>query len=95
MTIELTPEHQSMIERVMHSGGYHDAQDVISAALEALAEDVDDAAVTKARKNEPRVSPTAGQERAEAIERLVTFGQRHGLSLGGITIRELRDEARP
>jgi len=56
MTIELTPEHQRMIERVMHSGGYHEAQDVISAALEALAEDVDDVAVMKAREHEPRVS---------------------------------------
>jgi Arc/MetJ-type ribon-helix-helix transcriptional regulator len=40
MTIELTPEHQRMIERVMHSGPYPDAEHVISAALEALAEDI-------------------------------------------------------
>jgi len=31
----------------------------------------------------------------EAIDRLMTFGKRHGLSLGGMTIRELREEARP
>ena len=31
----------------------------------------------------------------EAIERLKTFGNTHGLSLGGMTIRELRHEARP
>ena len=42
-----------------------------------------------------RLPATIEQERAEAIERLVTFGQRHGLSLGGMTIRELRHEARP
>jgi Arc/MetJ-type ribon-helix-helix transcriptional regulator len=42
MTIELTPEHQRMIERVMHSRAYHDAQEVISAALGKLAEDVDE-----------------------------------------------------
>lgn len=34
-------------------------------------------------------------ERREAIERLKTFGRKHGLSLGGMTIRELRQEARP
>jgi hypothetical protein len=34
-------------------------------------------------------------ERLEAIERLRTFGKTHGLSLGGMTIRELRHEARP
>lgn len=31
----------------------------------------------------------------EAIEQLMTFGKTHGLSLGGMTIRELRHEARP
>ncbi len=31
----------------------------------------------------------------EACERLKTFGKRHGLSLGGLTLRELRHEARP
>jgi Arc/MetJ-type ribon-helix-helix transcriptional regulator len=83
MTIELTPEHQRMIERFMHSGTYPDAEHVISAALQALAEDEDGG------------DAVAGQERAEAIEHLVTFGQTNGLSLGGMTIRELRDEARP
>lgn len=34
-------------------------------------------------------------ERRDAIERLKTFGGKHGLSLGGMTIRELRHEARP
>jgi hypothetical protein len=32
---------------------------------------------------------------AEAARRLGTFGKRHGLSLGGITIRELINESRP
>jgi hypothetical protein len=31
----------------------------------------------------------------EAIERLRDFGKNHGLSLGDMTIRELRHEARP
>jgi hypothetical protein len=35
-----------------------------------------------------------GYDRA-AIERLKTFGKTHQLSLGGITIKQLRDEARP
>jgi hypothetical protein len=39
--------------------------------------------------------PEVDQERDEAIERLRTFGKTHGLSLGGITIRELRHEAWP
>jgi Arc/MetJ-type ribon-helix-helix transcriptional regulator len=40
-------------------------------------------------------TPHAEEERAAAIERLKTFGKTHGLSLSGITIRELRHEARP
>jgi hypothetical protein len=39
--------------------------------------------------------PEVDQERVEAIERLRNFGKTHGLSLGGMTIRELRHEARP
>jgi hypothetical protein len=31
----------------------------------------------------------------EAIEKLKGFGKAHGLSLGGMTIRELRQEGRP
>jgi hypothetical protein len=31
----------------------------------------------------------------EAIDRLMSFGKSHGLSLAGMTIRELRAEARP
>ncbi len=32
---------------------------------------------------------------AAAARRLGTFGKRHGLSLGGMTIRQLLDESRP
>lgn len=43
----------------------------------------------------PAKDQAIDQDRVEAIERLVTFGRRHGLSLGDVTIRQLRDEARP
>jgi hypothetical protein len=33
--------------------------------------------------------------RAEAMRRLATFGQRHGLSLGGMTVKQLLQESRP
>lgn len=56
MTIELTPEHQRMTERVMHLGGYHDAQEVIGAALEALADDVVDVAPGPLNVTPQRVS---------------------------------------
>ena len=39
--------------------------------------------------------PVASREVVEAIETLRGFGEAHYLSLGGMTIRELRHEARP
>jgi len=36
-----------------------------------------------------------GDDRQAAIERLRNFGKTHHLFLGGITIQQFRDEARP
>jgi hypothetical protein len=40
-------------------------------------------------------SQTPDSSVAEAARRLGTFGKRHGLSLGGLTIKELLNESRP
>jgi len=37
----------------------------------------------------------ADESVAEAVRRLATFGKRHELSLGGLTIKELLHESRP
>ena len=80
MTILITkPEIEALIRERLKTGEFRDAEDVILQALQAS-------------KHEPSAVET---DRAAAIERLKTFGKRHGLSLGGITLRELRDEARP
>jgi hypothetical protein len=80
MTIQITkPEIEALINQRLQSGGFKDAEDVILQALQAPGTPVLE----------------AGQERRAAIERLKTFGKTHGLSLGGMTIRELRDQARP
>ena len=42
MTIELTPEQERIIARVLHSGAYRDAKEVIGAALGKLAEDIEE-----------------------------------------------------
>jgi len=39
-------------------------------------------------------NPDIEAERAAAIARLKTFGKTRGLSLGGMTLRDLRHEAR-
>ena len=82
MTIDLPPQVERIIRDAVLSGRYHSAEDVLTEAV----------AIWQTQK---AGAITAGEQRTEAIERLKTFGKRHGLSLGGTTIRELRDEARP
>jgi hypothetical protein len=55
---------------------------------------LEDAVHRPIARDKPQASPPAG-EVVEAIERLKSFGKTHGLSLDGMTIRELRHEARP
>ncbi len=79
MTIRITrPEVEALINRRLETGSYKDAEDVILQALKSSE--------AEAKGN--------SAERREAIDRLMTFGKTHGLSLGGMTIRELREEAR-
>jgi len=79
MTIRITrPEVEALINQGLQSGGLKDTEDVILQALQSSAI--------------PALE--ADRERREAIERLKTFGKTYGLSLGGMTIRELRDQAR-
>jgi Arc/MetJ-type ribon-helix-helix transcriptional regulator len=42
MTIEPKPEHERVIDRAIQSGAYRDPGEVISAALEMLAEVIQD-----------------------------------------------------
>jgi Arc/MetJ-type ribon-helix-helix transcriptional regulator len=56
MTIELKPEHQRMIDLAIQSGAYHDTDEVIATALSILAEDIEDGAVSEARRNEQRLT---------------------------------------
>lgn len=80
MTIQITrPEIEALIREQLATGEFKDAEEVILAALES-----------KAHQDRGREA-----KRREAIARLRAFGKEHGLSLGGMTIRELRHEARP
>ena len=80
MTIQITrPEVETLINQRLESGAFKDAEDVILHALQSSS-----------------VRPAELEDqRREAIEQLRTFGKTHGLSLGGMTIRELREQARP
>jgi hypothetical protein len=80
VTIQITrPEVEALIKRRLETGAFKDAEDVILQDL----------------KSSESAERGTTEKRGEAIERLRTFGKAHGLSLGGITIRELRHEARP
>jgi hypothetical protein len=80
MTIQITrPEVEALITRRLKTGSYRDAEDVVLQAL-----------ISSEFETE-----RTSDDRTQAIERLMTFGKRHGLSLGGMTVKELRDEARP
>jgi hypothetical protein len=79
MTIQITkPEVEALINRRLKTGSFKDAEDVILQAL----------------KSSEAETQETDEDRMQAIERLMTFGKTHGLSLGGMTIRELREEAR-
>jgi hypothetical protein len=81
MRIEITnPEIEKRIEERLETGRFKDAEEVI---LHALA----------SSPNPGRVFSEA--ERAEAAQALMTFAKDHGITLGGMTLEELRREARP
>ena len=82
MTVHLSPRIERIVEDTVRSGEYRSAEEVLSEAL----------SVWQARHT--AAEPT-GDDRQAAIERLKNFGKTHHLSLGGITIKQLRDEARP
>jgi Arc/MetJ-type ribon-helix-helix transcriptional regulator len=80
VTIHITsPEVDALINRRLESGAFADAEDVILQALKSSEAD----------------SEETGESRREAIDRRTLFGKTHSLSLGGMTIGELREEARP
>jgi hypothetical protein len=84
--IELEPELEAELARRAATQGVK--IDVYAAGL------LEDTAHLPVAPDKPRISPPAA-EVVEAIERLMNFGKTHELSLGGMTIRELRHEARP
>ena len=83
MTVELPPQTGRIVQEAVLSGYYRSAEDVVTEA------------VAPWEAHQRSGAKSAESERSEAIERLKNFGKAHGLSFGGITIRELRHEARP
>ena len=82
MTVRLPPRIERIVEDAVRSGQYRSAEEVLWEAV----------SVWQAQQ---RAVESTEEERQAAIERLKDFGKSHQLSLGGMTIKQLRDEARP
>lgn len=82
MTIILKPEQEKLLQEAINSGLAHTPDEALDQALESL------------RIRLPH-NATPEAESAAAARRLGSFGKRHGLSLGGLTVKELLHESRP
>ena len=79
MKLELAPEVQAGLLSQAQENGL---------SLEAFAEQV--------LREKSRTGLLHGpSDSADAVRRLATFGKRHNLSLGGMTVKELLRESRP
>ena len=82
MTIVLKPEQEQVLMEAINSGLAQTTDEALDQALAAL------------KNRLPQKGPP-DESVAAAAHRLATFGKRHGLSLGGLTIKELLRESRP
>jgi hypothetical protein len=81
MTIVLRPEQERVLMDAVQSGLAGTADEALNQAIEALRERIPE--------------PSGDYSVAAVARRLGTFGKSHGLSLGGITVKELLSESRP
>jgi hypothetical protein len=70
MVIDLEPEQQRLIDLAIQSGAFHGSKEVIATALAMLAEDVEDGAVSEARRDEPRTTLTEVEAELRALGKL-------------------------
>jgi hypothetical protein len=82
MTIILKPEQEELLRAAIQSGLAETPDEALDQALDTL------------RRRLSKPAPGA-ESTATVARRLATFGKRHGLSLGGGTIKDLLRESRP
>jgi methylmalonyl-CoA mutase cobalamin-binding subunit len=83
MAITLKPEQEQVLMEAIHSGLAQTPEEALDQALESL------------KSRLPQQVSAGVESVASVAHRLATFGKRHGLSLGGMTIQELLRESRP
>lgn len=82
MKITLRPEQEQLLRDAIDSGLARTPAGALDLALDGL------------RLRLPKPAPEA-ESTAVIARRIASFGKRHGLSLGGSTIKELLRESRP
>lgn len=82
MTITLKPEQEQVLIEAVQSGLAETPNEALDQALQAL-------------KNRLPQNGAPDESVAAAARRLATFGKRHGLSLGDLTMKELLRQSRP
>jgi Arc/MetJ-type ribon-helix-helix transcriptional regulator len=80
MDLHLDMHAEQLIERLLRSGRYQSAEQVVVCALDALAE---------------VALPHTDDERRKAVQDMLAFANTHGFTLGeGLSIRDLIREGR-
>jgi hypothetical protein len=85
MTIFLNAEQERILADAVRNGFARSSHEALDKAIDSLRERMP----AQAPEDLPDESVSA------AARRLATFGKRHHLSLGGMSVRELLDESRP
>ena len=82
MAIILRPEQEQLLREAMSSGLAQSTDEALDQALDTL----------RYRLLKPA---DEAESVATVVQQLASFGKRHGLSLGGSTIKDLLHESRP
>jgi hypothetical protein len=83
MTITLRPEHERLVGEAISAGLIGTPDEVVDVGVETIRQ-----------RLESREVSTKQQEIDAAAERLRNFGDKHHLSLDGLTIKDLIDQGR-
>ncbi len=70
MTYDLKPEQQRVVELAIQTGVFHTADEVIDNALALLVEDIEDGAISEARREEPRSTLSEVEAELRALGKL-------------------------
>ena len=82
MTIVLRAEHEQLLQAAINSGLASSTDEALDQAFAML-------------RSSLRQTPAEKQATRSVARRLATFGKRNGLSLDGITVKDLLRESRP